>query len=337
MNVAMTVPAAARALLAIVALLVALVLGAAAFGRSSGVRIRVVPSRVTAGASVAIAARVSPAGALCGGTIRGAPKTLALRTRSARHGTVSWTIKVPASSPGGTWAVRVTCARAGRATARLTVTPRAKIVVLDSGFSLGHSSAFCGDACISFGTALRNVSPDEDELRVKVVSRFFDANRRLVKQLADVIKAIPAGATYYYGFAGNYVSPYVPKSLPARVDVSVVHIGAQQRRSIGSLPPVTGLQVADDTLPFGGGTDVLGDVTNPYAQTISQAAKVTAVCFDASGKVIGGGSASTNTAVSPGGGTGFRIWVGALTQSQIASTRVTVEPRFDDAALLQER
>lgn len=318
-----------RALSVIAASLVLFFIGAAAFATNTGVRIRVTPNRVAAGANVHVVAGVSPAGVLCSGTIGHAPNTLKLPARSARHGTVDWVITVPASAPGGKWTVRLGCARAGNATAALTVTPRAKIVVLKSGFSLGHSSAFCYDACISYGVVLRNVSPDEDALSVKVISQFFDANGVLVKQLADVFKAIPAGTTYYAGFAGNYASPTVPKTLPTRVEVIVFHIKGQQKKSIGSPAPVTDVRFADDTLPFSGGTDVLGDFTNPYAQTISEDAKVTVVCFDASGKVIGGGSARSNTPVAPSGSSAFRVWIGALTPLQIASTKVTVEPRFN--------
>jgi hypothetical protein len=147
-------------------------IGAAAFGRSTGVRLRVTPDMVAAGASAVIVAGVSSAGVRCSGAINRASNTLELRgeIRTRRHGPLE-----------------------------------------------GQGSR-----------------------------KRADPNGRLVKQLADIFKGIPAGATHDYRRAADYAS-------------------------------------------------------------------FTAVCFDTSGKVIGGGfgGPAPRTPVAPGDGAGFRIWIGA--------------------------
>jgi len=106
-----------------------------------------------------------------------------------------------------------------------------------------------------------------------------------------------------------------------RLEVNV-QAGGHQKRLIGTLPPVANIRTSDSF----GSLDVIGEFSNPYTQTMSSLARITAVCFDAAGNVIGGGRSYPQAAVPPGGRIGFSVSVEGLSASQIASAQVSVEP-----------
>jgi hypothetical protein len=306
----------------------ALTLGATeAFGTSDAVRMRVAPSSVTAGGSVFVTAGVRPAGARCTGKINHGTTALKLRAKKAIGGAVSWKSKIPATAAGGKWTARVTCVRAGSASARFTVIARppppppvipAKVIVVKSGvasrLSVGGSTRFAG-----YGAVLQNVSPDEDALNVELTVNVLDANGLILDSESDTYAAIPAGATYYAG--GD--SSYSGTTPAARLEV-IIKLGSHQKKSLGALPPVTNIRTSEGF----SSADVLGEFANPYTRTLSNIARVTAVCFDASGNVIGGGYTYPRSSVTPGGRIGFDVSVEGLHAAQIASAQVSVEPDF---------
>src|SRR5262245_32485951 len=107
--------------------------GSNALGSTASVRVRVAPSRVTAGQRVVVTADVSQGGASCSGRIGHARTALKLGARRASgSGAVSWKQKIPASAAGGTWTASVSCVHAGRGTAHLTVTPNDFTVSADA-------------------------------------------------------------------------------------------------------------------------------------------------------------------------------------------------------------
>ena len=296
--------------------------------QTDAVRLRVVPTYITAGQSVLVVAGVSPARVLCSGTIRRGSTAIKLRKKralprkkKARRGFVTWRAKIPSAASEGIYTVRVSCAKAGRATARLTVTPpAAKVVVVKSGFAARRPCAAC-PYDISYGLVLQNASPDEDALAIYLTLNFMDANGRVVFNRTTNFGPIPAGATYYYGEYLGATTNQTPTRLVAKIDPRVV----SEKKSIGDLPPVTNIRVTDSS----GTAHVLGEFTNPYPFTISFDAAVTVVCFDASGNVIGGGYRNVQNPVPPGGRDGFDVTIYALDASQIASAQASVQPLFE--------
>jgi hypothetical protein len=305
----------------------ALAVGATdAFGTSDAVRMRVAPASVTAGGNVYVTAGVRPAGARCTGALSHGSTALKLKPKKAIGGAVSWKSKIPSTAAGGRWTARVACAHAGSASARFSVIARpspppptipAKVVVVKSGVSSrpsGSSYTFAG-----YGVVLQNVSPDEDALQVAVTVNILDASGLILHSESDTYTAIPAGATYYAG-GDSFFSGSTPA---ARVE-AIVQVGSHQKKSIGGLPPVANIRTSEGF----SSADVLGEFQNPYTKTISSLARITAVCFDASGNVIGGGFDYPNSSVTPGGRIGFDISIQGLHASQIASAQVSVEPEL---------
>lgn len=324
----------ARGVAICVVLFALLIGGLDASARSAALRLRVAPSRINAGGSVLVIAGVSPARALCSGTVSHAPKTFKLAARKALGGAVSWTAKIPSTAPGGMWTVRVACAHAGSATAHFFVTAQppppppppptipAKVVVVKAGLSSGPGS-FKDETAISWGVVLQNASPDEDALDVELTLNFIDANGLTVRSRTTFTGYdIPAGATYY---VGDYYVQSSTVATPVRLDVASVQIGKHQRKSIGGLPQVANVRASDFATGY---AHVQGDFGNPYGKTISSAAPVTVVAFDAAGNVIGGGTGNPNASVTPGARTGFDVSIRSLIASQIASVQVSVAPVF---------
>jgi hypothetical protein len=294
--------------------------------QTDAVRLRVVPT-ISAGRSVLVVADVSPARVLCSGTISRRSTAVKLRKKralprkkGARRGSVTWRAKIPRAAPEGTYTVRVSCGKAGHATARLRVTlPPAKVVVVKSGFAARRPCASC-PYDISYGLVLQNASPDEDALGVYLTLKFMDANGRVVFARDTNLGPIPAAATYYYG---EYLDATTNRT-PTRLVASIV-VYPSAKKSIGVLPPVTNIRVTDSS----GAAHVLGEFTNPYPIAISFDAAVTVVCFDASGNVIGGGNRTLQDSVQPGGRGDFDVTIYALDASQIASARASVQPLFE--------
>jgi hypothetical protein len=104
-------------------------------------------------------------------------------------------------------------------------------------------------------------------------------------------------------------------------------LGKRSRASktIPGLPPVSNVRVEDD---FSGAT-VRGEFMNAYRQTMSSVARITCVCFDAAGNVIGGGYTYPAASVPPGGRLGFDHSVEGLRASQISAVQVSIEPEVE--------
>jgi hypothetical protein len=104
-------------------------------------------------------------------------------------------------------------------------------------------------------------------------------------------------------------------------------VGERRKKSPVSLPQVSNVRVQD----FFGQPQVLGEVANSStSKTLSSLARITFVCLDGAGNVLGGGLTYPPAGLPPGGRGGFSSLVeGALVASQIASVQVSVEPDFD--------
>ena len=294
---------------------------------STAVRVRVAPSNVTAGNSLFVTAGVRPAGKICGTTItRPGASAAKLAKKKAANGAVSWRWKVPRTAKGGSATARVTCAGAGTGSARFRIKPLppplppvipARVVAVKSGVA-GRLSSI-GSWFVGYGVVLQNVSPDQDALDVDVLVNILDAGGRILESDSNTYEAIPAGATYYGGGEAIYEG-----AAPARTEVTV-QVRNRQAKSAIALPPVSNVRVTENF-----GTSVLGEVANPSStRSLSDIARITVVCFDAAGNVIGGGRTYPPTTLPPGGRAAFDASIEGLSPSQIASVQVSVEPEYE--------
>jgi hypothetical protein len=202
--------------------------------------------------------------------------------------------------------------------------PRAKVVVVKSGFSARRACPSCVLG-VSYGLVLQNASPDVDALEIYYSVKFLDANGRVVLRRDNIVGPIPAAATYYYGEDLD-LSPN--STSPTRLVVKIDRRVTSAKKSIGDLPPVANIRVTDSS----GTAHVLGEFTNPYTLTMSFDSYATVVCFDASGNVIGGGTRDVQVSVPPGGRGDFDVTIYTLDASQIASAQASVRPVFEFAS-----
>jgi hypothetical protein len=307
----------------------ALVAGLAAAGPAS-VRLRIAPASIKRGQALSIAVGVSPAGVVCRGSAEAAAGARLLAPRRAVRGFASWVFRTTGSTALGRWDVGVACGAAGTARGHFTVRRAAppapapppvvpaRVVVEKSGFSTELPLGPGDDTFAGYGLVLHNVSPDEDAVGVEILLNFVDAGGLILDSATANLHAIPAGATYYFGGLATF------RGTPATMQVVSVRISTRQKKSIPGLPPVSNLRVVEDFQ-----TEVLGELANPYSRTLSDIARITVVCFDGVGNVIGGGDTFPPAALPPGARAAFSVTVYGPPASRVASVQASVEPELE--------
>jgi hypothetical protein len=231
------------------------------------------------------------------------------RPRSARGITVSECVF------GGAFACRraLSVVAEGREAAR--------VVVTKTGFSEERLSG--GSARrVAYGLVLANRSYEQDALEVRVSVRFLGAGGRRLGSDSVSLVGVPASTTFYLGARARLPGRVAVQRLVARVSV-----GASRERGL-FLPVVTVVRVRSDRL---GRLRVSGALTNADMRTLSEAATVYAVVFDAKGRVVGGGaetvSSATGGAVAAGQTVAFTVTGLAPTPAhQAAFAGVSVNP-----------
>lgn len=181
------------------------VAGIAAAGGVRTERVRFIskPASVVQGGTVRVVVGVSPSGVRCTAILGRGAAGLA-RSATARAGRATFAWKLAGGAQPGRWKITVLCGRAGSASTSLTVARRtqppppvaARVVVDKNGFNLDDGFS---TRQVAYGVVLRNVSPDEDALRVSVTVSAVDANNQILKSDSTTIAVIPAAETYYLG------------------------------------------------------------------------------------------------------------------------------------------
>jgi hypothetical protein len=305
---------------ALVLLLVPSGLGAPTSGTSAQrVRITSLTAAVLRGQSVSLRASVVPRTARCSGTARPASggATVRLAAKRARRGVVAWSFRVPATAAPGRWVATVSCGRAGRASRSFAVTRAAvpaQVEVERSGFTQASIGDF---RTVSIGLVLVNRSADEAALDTDVTINLVDASDRVIETHSYSVDYIPAGGRFFFG-QPEFVQPTV-----ARLELAV-----RVARSQVESRPVLNAENVRVTEDFGGDAQAVGELRNTTDMSLSPVARISAVAFDASGRVIGGGRNFPEAAVPPGFRVGFTIDLDPLRPNEIASVETSVESAF---------
>ncbi len=294
--------------------------GADAATRS--VRISFVTARVIRGGSGMVRASVSNAGARCGGRISSAGQVLRLTEKRAIAGRVAWRFHISGTAYPGRWVVHVACGRSGAASrsfvVRLAAATTEDIAVTNSGFSQDERHR-----CISYGLALANRSATLDAVDVTVITSFVDGNGQFLASDEQTVGGIPASGSFDVG--GGYC-------LRVSLVVSSLHVvvketWTQPKRYVR--PPVSNIRVFYSMVyPFYL-RDVDAQLTNPYGKAIPDTATIFAVFYDASGRIIGGGSDHLRTAVAAHTTVPLSMYAdeaGFIRLYDVGSTQVSVDP-----------
>jgi len=198
----------------------------------------------------------------------------------------------------------------------------ATVNIVDAGFTRSDEG---GTSAITYGIVLENTSATDDALDVAVTANFLNPSGTIVQTEGDTIHVIPAGTTYYLD--GSLFPDKADKTTKLETTVAV---GASAA-AVYVLP-----EISDVRMSWGQFKDlhVRGVVTNPYTEPIPVlSAGANVVCFDASGKVVGGGYGFPDNPIPPGAKIAFDAFGGfyGLTQGDVHSVKVT----FGNGSLLR--
>lgn len=254
--------------------------------RISTYSISVSPTIAKAGETVAI--RVSGVFNVksCQATLLQAGKTSRGRL-AVRNYTASGQVRVPASFKGQTTA-RVACGKDGTATSDpfIVVSPNeptsASCDIVEYGFGVsdtGYTNA---------GLRVTNASPTLSADDVEVALTYRDSSGRVVK--TDTIyhyDGIPPATTVILAGSTNVSRP-VSLSVASRCDTST-------EDAPPVLPSRASIVASDYSL------DVVGEMRNTLNRTVERFSEVNYIVRDASGSIIGGGTAYLDSFVAPGG------------------------------------
>jgi hypothetical protein len=250
----------------------------------------------------------------------GTRSTAAAALVRAKRATLRWTLAQSARSGRAT--VTITCKPSGRATTALVVRAKTPVVVPavvavgKLGFSIATTDV---DREMNYGVILRETSGASDALQVQVTANFVDASGKIVDTEVNTIDRIPAGTTFYYGGFG---STALENAAPASLQVTAIVEESQKATGVG-LPSVTNLRSFVNIV---GETEVQGQLSNPYTQTLTDLTEITYVLFDGAGTVISGGVTSTGADIPPGGQFGFDDTDTTVDSSQASAVSASVDP-----------
>ncbi len=306
------------------AIALAAVAGPAA-GGGAGVKLVFVPQHVVQGTSAQVSAQVRPAHA-CSLRVRYSDGSLqpGLAAALPLNGVVSWTWPVPTTAQAGAALATVTCGRAGSVSRRLVVVGRLvapRIVVTQTGFSTRPS--FAGTR-LSYGVILHLDSTARDASSVTVQTNFVLADDHLLGTDTQHVSAIAAGSDYALGNTVTF-----PGSAPiARLEV-VVQVGGFAPHAL-HLPTLANIHLVPEPSDPAWVGNVEGELQNTDPALTLTSASLSAVVFDASGNILGGGNGYAINALPPGARAFLQIGNGldVIPSDKAASALVSLVPTW---------
>ena len=297
--------------------MVAVISSASAAASRPGVKVVSYTHAATAGSPVVAIASVAGRATTCTGTLRyGA--VAARSTARVRGSRIALRWRTAASAATSTAVLTIACAGSGSATVHLQIDGRIVPAAVDVGKSGFTTSSDLG--MIDYGAVLTNPSSTEDALNVQMTAT-FSAGGQIVATDVVTLPDVPAGSTFYYGgFAPFDAGSPAPTAMQL-----VPQVGGRQRAAHGRAAAVTNLAVSPDPLL---GTQVQGQLSNPFSQPLSTLTAITYVFFNKAGKVVSGGVTFPAAEVPPNGELAFQDYDETLVASSVRTIGASVSPDF---------
>ena len=292
--------------LAVVTLL-AFVVSAGAAGarteRATSLHFTALPHRLVQADRITVAVSVHPSNVLCTLSLRYADgRVQGGGTVMARSGKAKWRFRLMGDAAPGHAGVTANCGRAGTVQRTVLVVGSvipARIVVVKDGFSI-RQQQFASP--VSYGVILRNTSPTQDALQVYCLVNFVGPDNRLVGSATTTVPGIPAGEQFALG--GDLTFPGGVPDI-SRLEI-VVQIQKRQAHAL-KLPTITSLSLAPSVFEPDWLGAVQGEVSNDKSGLELQNAQLSAVIFNGTGDVIGGGSGFASASLPPSAREFFKI------------------------------
>jgi len=189
----------------------------------------------------------------------------------------------------------------------------ATVNVVDAGFTRTDKQT----SDISYGIVLENVSTTDDAFDIQVTANFVGPSGTIMLTEGDTIGVIPAGTRYYY--AGQTFPSKSDKTTKLETTVTV----GSSAPAAYVFPEISDVRMSWDQYL---GLQVRGVVKNPYQEAISSYATIFVVCFNESGRVVGGGYTFLDNDLPPGGRAAFEAGNGlmSLKKGDVRSVKVTM-------------
>jgi len=283
-------------MIAVVAALAGVTSTTVASAARASIGFAALPARVLQGTSITAAVSVRP-GVTCSLAVRyaGGGRQIGLGSARASGGRAEWSWTVPLSAMAGPARATASCGPAGTISRMFLIVgtliaPR--ITVEQQGFSVRTRTS---GSNASYGLMLRNTSPNADALNVSVLVNFVMADKHLIGSASSTIPVIGANSTYAYG---NQLS--FPAAAPVDHLEVVIRVGERQPHTL-HVPVLQNVHVLPSLYESTWLGEVDGELVNDRPGMLLQNAQLSAVVFDASGKILGGATGSVYGSALPTG------------------------------------
>jgi hypothetical protein len=279
------------------ALVAAAIFAGSAAAQSSGIGFTFVPNHVVQGEDARVSVSVRPTGSRCTLLVayQGGAKQGGLAAVTARSGHATWTWRVPADVQAGPARTTVRCLRAGSTTRSIVIVGRLiqeKITVDKQGFSMKPTTG--GGTRLSYGLILHNSSQSKDALKVTVQTNFVMGDNNLLGTDTQRVDGIAAGSDYALGRMINF--PGAAPITRLEVVVKVESFGPHSTHQ----PTLANIHLVPQIFDPKWLGSVEGELQNTDPAWILHSANLSAVVFDGSGNVLGGGSGFAFQSLQPG-------------------------------------
>jgi len=255
--------------------------------------------------------------------------------KHARNGLVSWTLRVPNTAPLGRadWTVRcgATWERTGRWVVK-AVTSKAPaaaphVIVDRQGYSQRPDKYGTGSS-VSYGMLLKNTSQTQDTTNVYLLINFATAGGELIGTVTKTVELIPAGGTVAIGDAIQMRTQAAVSNLEVTIKVNSFE-PAKPR----ILPHFVNVAILPSQNDSGWVGEVDGEIVNDTSPQTLTLAKLSIVLLDATGKIVGGGTAMTFSPLPSGSRMVFLAQTGftAVPISTAVTAMISVEPTYTSA------
>ena len=255
--------------------------------------------------------------------------------KHARNGLVSWTLRVPNTAPLGRadWTVRcgATWERTGRWVVK-AVTSKAPaaaphVIVDRQGYSQRPDKYGTGSS-VSYGMLLKNTSQTQDTTNVYLLINFATAGGELIGTVTKTVELIPAGGTVAIGDAIQMRTQAAVSNLEVTIKVNSFE-PAKPR----VLPHFVNVAILPNQNDAGWVGEVDGEIVNDTSPQTLTLAKLSIVLLDATGKIVGGGTAMTFSPLPSGSRMVFLAQTGftAVPISTAVTAMISVEPTYTSA------
>jgi hypothetical protein len=255
--------------------------------------------------------------------------------RANSAGLVSWTLRVPNTAPLGRadWTVRCGASweRNGRwlVKAVTSKTPAAAphVTVDRQGFSQRPDRYGTGSS-VSYGLLLKNTSQTQDSKNVYLLINFASASGELIGTVTRTVDLIPAGGTVAVGDAMQMRTQAPVSNLEVTIKVNSFE-PAKPR----ILPHFVNVAILPNQNDAGWVGEVDGEIVNDTSPQTLTLAKLSIVLLDATGKIVGGGTAMTFSPLPSGSRMVFlaQTGFGAVPISAAVTAIISVEPTYTSA------